>query len=314
MEILVAGFGSIGKRQTANILGLGIKPYVLTKHPDTEMSARFVSDIEELKGIDTITHAVICSATARHLEDFVRLADMGIKHFLIEKPLEKDVRRAAEISDIAGERNLDVYVGYNMRFLPVFEVIRDFVEEHLSTIRLVDITAGQYLPLWRAGRDYRDCYSAREQDGGGVDLDLSHEIDYMLWIFGQPQYKKILKTKTSSLQINSCDVFFGLYQYFSRNKSFIVNVELDYIKRQRERHIRIDCENGNSLYCDFVNKKLIMTLDGDNRKEFCDERLFDLDQSYIEQIKEFLGQDSRGKGNLADMEGAIRVLQMLEED
>lgn len=314
MEILVVGFGSIGKRQTANIFELGVRPYVLTGHPDSKIPARFISSTQELKAIDSITHAVICSPTARHLDDFNKLMGVGIKHFLIEKPLEKNIQRAAEISDIARKRNLDVYVAYNMRFLPVFGTIKDFIDENLSSIRLVNMTAGQYLPLWRQGRDYRDCYSSREEDGGGVDLDLSHEIDCMLWLFGEPQSKKVLKAKISSLQINSTDVFLGLYQYRSENNSFIVSIELDYIKRQKQRHIKIDCENGNSLYCDFINKKLERSLNGGDREEFCDEKLFDLNHCYVEQMKEFLSQDSANERNLAGTEESIRVLQMLEED
>ena len=84
MKVFVAGFGSIGRRHTENILALGIVPYVLTGYPDLNVKAKFVSNIEELEA-EGITHAVICSSTARHLDDFNKLAGLGIKEFLIEK-------------------------------------------------------------------------------------------------------------------------------------------------------------------------------------------------------------------------------------
>ena len=46
-------------------------------------------------------------------------------------------------------------------------------------------SVGQYLPEWRKNTDYRKGVSARQDLGGGVLLELSHEIDYIQWIFGE---------------------------------------------------------------------------------------------------------------------------------
>ena len=40
-----------------------------------------------------------------------------------------------------------------------------------------------YLPQWRK-KNYKKSYSSNAKLGGGVSLDLSHEIDYIQWIFG----------------------------------------------------------------------------------------------------------------------------------
>lgn len=34
MNVLVVGFGSIGRRHVKNLLSLGIVPYALTRYPD----------------------------------------------------------------------------------------------------------------------------------------------------------------------------------------------------------------------------------------------------------------------------------------
>ncbi len=313
MKVLVAGFGSIGRRHTKNILNLRIVPYVLTEYPDQGVEVTFVSRIEELEA-EGITHAVICSPTTRHLDDFNKLASAGIKNFLVEKPLEKNIERATRIFSAASAHNLDAYVAYNMRFLPAFGIIRDFVKENLFSIRIVDISAGYYLPLWRPGRNYQDSYSADSKRGGGVDLDLSHEIDYMLWIFGQPQTQKIVKARMSSLKIDSPDVFLGIYQYNSDDRSFVVRIELDYIRRQKDRCIKIICENGNVLFCDFVNKKLELSGGTENKKEvIADEKLFDFDESYIQEIKEFLAIKPVSEKKLATVDESIKVLSLLRE-
>ena len=49
----------------------------------------------------------------------------------------------------------------------------------------VNIYAGSYLPQWRKNSNYIKSYSAFKNKGGGVELDLSHEIDYVTWLFGK---------------------------------------------------------------------------------------------------------------------------------
>ena len=43
---------------------------------------------------------------------------------------------------------------------------------------------GQYLPDWRPGTDYKSGVSAQKDLGGGALLELSHELDYLQWFFG----------------------------------------------------------------------------------------------------------------------------------
>mgnify|MGYP001559300563 CR=1 FL=1 len=69
-KILLVGYGSIGRRHARNLIGLGLTPFILTKHPDG-LNARFISDIKEVRR-EGIKNCVIASPTARHLEDTKR--------------------------------------------------------------------------------------------------------------------------------------------------------------------------------------------------------------------------------------------------
>ena len=40
-----------------------------------------------------------------------------------------------------------------------------------------------YLPKWRKNIVYSNSNSAKKKYGGGVLLELSHELDYLQWIF-----------------------------------------------------------------------------------------------------------------------------------
>ena len=60
----------------------------------------------------------------------------------------------------------------------------------VGKILSVRCEVGQFLPSWRPNIDYRESVSARKALGGGALLELSHEIDYLMWIFGDIDWVK----------------------------------------------------------------------------------------------------------------------------
>ena len=91
---------------------------------------------------------------------------------------------------------------------------------------------GEWLPGWRPGRDYRDSNSAKKSDGGGVLRDLSHEIDYVLWLFGACRQLVAVAGHSSSLEIDSEDQASLLMKMESDST---VYVHLNYLDRPARR-------------------------------------------------------------------------------
>ena len=252
-KIVVIGYGSIGKRHAKNLIKLGIKPYILTKYPD-KLNAVFLKNIDGIKN-EEIDYCIISSPTGRHLDDLKKclLLHKTPKKILLEKPIESSYLKAKEIQKIALAHELDVYTGYNLRFLDIFDHVKKFVKEKKDVIRIVEIVAGQDLKGWKPYRDYTQLYSAHRDQGGGVDLDLSHEIDYALWLFGSDFKDKIIfRNKISRLKIDSPDIFKLVLNY----NTFVVDITLDYIRRPRERYIKILCEDGENLFYNFITNSL----------------------------------------------------------
>ena len=59
---------------------------------------------------------------------------------------------------------------------------------------------------WRPGTDYRKSYSARQEMGGGVILDICHEIDIAMAVFGDVKSVCCMARKVSNLDIDTEDV------------------------------------------------------------------------------------------------------------
>ena len=103
-----------------------------------------------------------------------------------------------------------------------------------------------YLPDWRPGVDYRTVYSAHKALGGGVTIDLIHEWDYLVDLFGKPERLYNLRGHYSELEIDSDDVSLYIAEY----PHLLAEVHLDYFGRGYRRTLELFCPEG-SLLADF---------------------------------------------------------------
>jgi len=129
--------------------------------------------------------AVIANPASHHLDLAMPLAQAGV-HLLVEKPVSSSTHRVSELIEVCRVRGITLMTGYNLRFLPSLKRFRELLEEkRVGRVLSVRAEIGQFLPSWRPGFDYRQSVSARATLGGGVLLELSHEIDYLRWLFGR---------------------------------------------------------------------------------------------------------------------------------
>ncbi len=84
-NVVLIGYGSIGRRHAYNLIKLGITPYVLTLFPDNA-KAVFIKNIKEIKDRH-IDYCIVASPTGRHLKDFSNcIKNLEIKNLIIILP------------------------------------------------------------------------------------------------------------------------------------------------------------------------------------------------------------------------------------
>jgi predicted dehydrogenase len=87
--------------------------------------------------------------------------------------------------------------------------------------------------------DYRMSYSAEARRGGGVILDLIHEIDAARWLFGEFEEVCAISGRLSSLQIKAEDV-----AAIVLGPRPVVCIGLDYVARPPIRRYEIFGDKG----------------------------------------------------------------------
>ena len=204
-----------------------------------------IKSIEQIPKLDP-DYIVIASPTAYHFPQ-LKFIEKKLKNkkILVEKPL---FDRSFNLKI----KNNKVYVGYNLRFHPIIIEIKKAINS--KKLWNIQLYCGSYLPEWRPDRDYRLSYSANNDLGGGVLLDLSHEIDYLNWLVGDIKIRNIVNTKLSSLDITSDD--FLLFSAESDRCPYI-HTSLNYFSRIPLRQIIIDGENIN-IKADLISNSCVI--------------------------------------------------------
>ncbi|MBN1840600.1 MAG: Gfo/Idh/MocA family oxidoreductase [Campylobacterales bacterium] len=245
MKVLIVGYGSIGKRHEEVLLtSLHVKEIHIVTQQDIQEKITFktLQSVHELESYDYI---IIASETYKHFEQLRYLEEKVSKTLIFcEKPLF-ETHKTLEIL------NNTVYVGYVLRFHPLMQKLKNLLkDEHVIS---ANVYCGQYLPTWRQGTDYRASYSAKKAEGGGVLLDLSHEIDYVQWLCGCIKEVHSYQAKISNLEIDSDDMttFIG-----KTEQNVIVTVSMDYISKLTRREVMVHTLE-NTYVLDVVRTTLI---------------------------------------------------------
>ena len=250
LSALVIGFGSIGKRHVEILSTMDEISIVSVFSSQSGLPYDMLSSIEDIPHVNP-DYVVIASPTDQHHPQLKFLEEhLERKKILVEKPLFDSM---ADFKVL----NNEVYVGYNLRFHPLINKIKELCCGH--KLWSIHVFCGSYLPDWRPGRDYRATSSARKHSGGGVLLDLSHELDYIQWLAGSFEVDHAVSRKVSDLEIDSDDLLF----LSGRAKSgAYIHIALNYFTRKPIRQIILDGE-GISIQGDLITRQLSVMEDGE---------------------------------------------------
>lgn len=311
-KYLVIGSGSIARRHIANLRSL----FPTAEVACVSASGRTVGAHETqatylLQGIKEAVEwkprfAVVASPAPFHLEHALAFLREGVP-VLIEKPLADSVaqlaRHDAELSAYSGA----IEVSYNLRYLSSATRMKELVSAGIAgAIRSISIDLGQYLPDWRPQDDYRKNVSAKRSLGGGVLLELSHELDYMTWLFGKFDRVYGLVSNSGALDI---DVEDRADILFSRMDGLVAHVHLDFLQRKATRRCKVVGDQGNLVWDLIANTIHLETRAG--IELLFDGTGYDRNQMYLDQLLHFSAVASKDAKPNVGLDSAAYTLKMI---
>lgn len=288
-SVVIVGYGSIGQRHADILSSMGHNVGVVSRRPVAH-GFSFCDLAESLEKLDP-EYVVVANQTNQHVLTLNDLAKLGYRgHVLVEKPIFS-VNTSPPAHAFASLR-----IGYNLRYHPLIRRLRSELEG--KQVCSYQAYVGQYLPNWRPNSDYRQSYSAHADQGGGVLLDLSHELDYTLWMLGEWKAVAARGGHVSDLEIDSADCFSLLIE---TERCQTTLIQMNYLDRRTRREIIVNTTE-SSFRVDLVSGQF--ELDSDTAK-----MPFDRNESFRAMHADIL---SNGGGDSATVEEALAVLALAE--
>lgn len=286
-KIGIIGLGSIGLRHMRlvqelwpNINIVSVRSSKEGKSEQEKLSDSIVYSLEEAV-YSGIQAAIIATPANYHIEQASYLMKKGV-HVLIEKPLSNFLENVKGLSKISEQNKVIGLVGYCLRYssgaLKFIDLLKD---RKTGQVLHVKVDCGSYLPNWRKKKDYRESVSSKKILGGGVLLELSHELDYIRWFFGEMKsvYASIYNSGALDIEVeDSADII------FEAKNGFPISVHLDFNSRNTRRKCVATCVNGDLIWDAVENKVTWLNADGFEKSE---EFESNPDYIYKQQLKHF---------------------------
>lgn len=190
--------------------------------------------------------AIIASPASCHQQQALSLAREGIP-LLLEKPVGTGGEPTEYWDELRKQSDrVPMLVGYVLRHDPCAAVLKENIQsQRLGKVLEADFYCGSWLPDWRPKSNYRQSVSAQRSLGGGVLLELSHELDLAHFLLGS------MKLRYSSLRqsrLLELDVEDQALLVTASDSCALITFRLNFCTRPARRMISMRFEKGEASW------------------------------------------------------------------
>jgi predicted dehydrogenase len=179
------------------------------------------------------------------------------------------------------------------------------VDKKIGTILSSSINCSSYLPDWRNDKDYKSSVSALKNLGGGVLLELSHEIDYSYWLFDDFISVYCFALNSGTLNIESEDIADII---LVSKEHFPVNIHLDFNSRIYNRTCTVRGTKGNLIW-DIFEKKIHLQRSNKNSEIIFSDAQNDMYYSQLTHFFDCIENNSEPFVTLNDGVASMRLIE-----
>ena len=305
--ILVIGSGSAGRRHALALreLAPNSKITLIKRSPGQQpleeihkSNIQISSELDESLNENPMA-VVIASPATKHLEDAEHVFP-HCKNVLIEKPLSHSASAADQLVKLAVLHSASVMVGYHLRFSETqIRLLELKTSLDLGSVVSAQFGYGQHLSV-----------TARSDLGGGVLLELSHEIDAVDFLIG-----KIVSVQSSELGFHGAPTD-GLVETIADFKLIVENgveviIHLDMTDLNPWRIWRINFENG-MLEADLLKGQIFATLGNTPRKLVHQSNLTERKTAALDQGYAFLSNVQSHNIDVRSLRQGAFVAEVIE--
>jgi predicted dehydrogenase len=201
-------------------------------------------------------------------------------------------------------------VGFQFRFHPTLEKIREFVKTgRLGRPLSFHVHWGEYLPDWHPWEDYRQGYAARADLGGGVVNTLCHPLDYVRWLFGEVNSVSALLGQVSDLELDVEDLAEITLGF---ENGMIGSVHLDYVQRPPSHWLTVNFEAGQVRWDNATGVVEVYEVEKDRWRTIAPPDGFERNHLFLEEMRHFIAVINGKAEPRCSLGDGVRALQVTE--
>lgn len=318
IKFLIIGFGKAGKRHFDIIQNLNIKKSIaILESSRNKNLLKQYNNIKKVKDLSSIKKyrpdiTIVSSPSSFHISDSINLLKLN-SSLLIEKPLSNSAKNLVFLKKLVMDTKLYCLVGYNMIFLPSYIQFRKILKsQKYGYVKKVEIKHLTFMPDWRDTK-YENVVSSNSSLGGGVLLELSHEIHYMVKLFKNIKYisSVIKKNDNFNADVESyCNLNFLSNSNINQNP-FKINIKMDFFSKKFVRYCKVHTNKGILIWN--YNLGDIKFINNANKKKTIYKQKQPNDISYINQMNYFLKNYKIKKSKFYDFSNNFLVLKFIDK-
>ena len=239
IRVLLAGYGSIGKRHADVLEKLGVTQMACSdpsevsraqfreRFPEAPVYADFAEALSQYRP-DAV---FLMTPTKLHIPMAMEAVEAGC-HVFIEKPLSYTSEGALELEKLAAEKGRKVMVGFCFRYHDALLAAKKRIEAG-EIGRVISIRALMGEPFYQIHPEYMQMYYSKYSGA----FDLIHDVDLAIWFAGQDFVRvEGVYGSYSEMGMQSPDTVEMLIEFEDR---LVANVHLDFFQSPRRRTIDI---------------------------------------------------------------------------
>ena len=305
-KVLIVGYGSSGQRYFKIIKkkfpNFQIKVFSKSIKRGSHFLKNFL-DINIFKP-DTI---FLCNPSSERVK-YLNLIKKT-NNIFFEKPLSNNFKDGKKIWHIVKNKKMSI-VGYNLRFLNILDVVRKNLKNYVGNVYSFNCESGSFLPNWRK-KNYQYSVSAQKKLGGGALLELSHELDYINWIFGKKYETKAFYRNSKILNLDAED---NVKIIFNFSNKILGSLSLDFLKHKKKRLLTINGTKG-ILKVDLIKNNLSLLSVNKTRWKKIQFRKNNISSTYADLVSYFFNK-TKNKSLIkktSKVKDGLFILKVIEE-
>lgn len=295
MRLLVVGLGSMGRRRTRLIIGMGQGHVVAgldnaearRVQAEEEFSMPCYADLDTAEAEFRPDAVFICTSPASHGPIVLECLRKRLSVFT-EINLQGDWYEEAD--SLAKERNVKIFVSSTFLYRKENIYIQKYVAQYEKINYIYH--CGQYLPDWHPWESYKEFFVINKKTNGCREI-FAIELPWIIASFGRVINCYAVKSKNSSLEIGYPDNYIVILEHERGNKGVFC---VDILARRAVRRLEVYSENMHLFWNGSPDSLLVYDIETKREQVVS---LYDsvehqhgysatiIENAYLEEIKNF---------------------------